>query len=312
MDSIGIGVPANYDHINAKNSIVSPSTVHIQDTGLSNFFRRYLLQKAISVFKWDLPETWASNYFLYCLYCWGYVCVVNTDKFGVIPQSCGLRGYDVMYQPTNAIITNPLLRGILEPRIGKDCVLIKLQPDYGGIYDIVSFYGDMMALCARSAGVNLLNSQLSYVFAAQNKTAAESFKKLYDNIASGEPATVIDKNLVNSDGSMSWQLFDQNVGQNYIAGTILDDMRKWEMKFDTDIGIPNANTEKKERMIVDEVNSNNIEVKTKCDLWLDELKKSCSAVNKMFGLKMSVDWRKMPESEEKNESDSINSRNVQS
>lgn len=310
MNGIGIGIPAAYDYINAQNAIVTPSTVHVQDTGLARFFKRYLLQKAISVFKWKMPETWASNYFLYCLYCWGFVSVINTNKYGVIPQSCGLRGYDVMYQPTNAIITNPLLNGILEPRIGKECTVIRLQPDYGGIYDIVSFYGDMMALCARSAGVNLLNSQLSYVFTSDNKTAAESFKKLYDNIASGEPATVIDTKLVNSDGSMAWQLFEQNVGQNYIAGQILDDMRKWEMKFDTDIGIPNANTEKKERMIVDEVNSNNIEVKSKCDLWLDELKKTCKATEKMFGIKLSVDWRKMPESEVKNAGKPINTGNV--
>ena len=309
-ETIGVGVPTYYDHINAANSIVTPSTVHVSNTGLARFFKRYLLQKAMSVFKWELPDTWASNYFLYCLYCWGYVGVINTNKYGVIPQACGLRGYDVMYQPTNAIITNPLLKGMLEPRIGTQCTVIRLQPDYGGIFDIVSFYGDMMALCAETAGTNLLNSKLSYVFGATNKQAAESFKKIYDKIASGEPAVVFDKELLNADGSIAWQPFEQNVGQNYIAGTILDDMRKWEMKFDTDIGIPNSNTDKKERLNVNEVNSNNIEVKSKCELWLDELKKSCDATNKMFGTKITVDWRKMPESEVQNEVDTVTDGNV--
>ena len=115
---IGNGIPASYDYINAANAAVSPSTVHCRNTALSQYFRRYLLQKAMSLYKWKLPEHWSKNYFLYVLYCWGYIAVVNTSKFGVIPQGCTLTGYNVFYQPTNAIITNPLLRGNLEPRIG--------------------------------------------------------------------------------------------------------------------------------------------------------------------------------------------------
>lgn len=290
----GVGAPVMYDYINAANSIVSPSTIHIEQTGLARFFRRYLLEKAIAVFKWNLPETWSKEYFLYVLYCWGYIAVVNTNKYGVIPQACGLRGYDVFYRPTNAIITNPLLSGMIEPRIDKECTLFKLQPDYGGIMDLVNFYGDMMALCAETAGVNLLNSKLSYVFTADNKAAAESFKKLMDRILSGEPASVIDKNLLRPDGSPAWQAFQQNVGQNYIVSDILSDMRKWENMFNTDIGIPNANTDKKERLISDEVNANNTETSTKCELWLEHCQEACKKTRKMFGIDISVDWRVPP------------------
>lgn len=112
-DNIGIGVPYLYDYVNCANSIVSPSTVHAERTATNRFFERYLLQKAISVFKWDIPEKWSKNYFLYVLYCWGFISIVRTDKYGVIPQACSLRGYDIFYQPTNAVITNPLLTGIL-------------------------------------------------------------------------------------------------------------------------------------------------------------------------------------------------------
>ena len=64
---IGYGAPVMYDHQNAYNSLVSPSTMHASDTGLAWYFRRYLLQKAISVFKWNIPDRWAKNYFLYVL-----------------------------------------------------------------------------------------------------------------------------------------------------------------------------------------------------------------------------------------------------
>ena len=109
FNDYGLGIPTYYDHINVQNSQIQPSTVHCSNTGLQWYFQRYLLQRIISVYKWKLPESWAENYFEYVLYCWGYISVFETDKFGVIPQACGLMGYDVMYQPTNAVISNPLL-----------------------------------------------------------------------------------------------------------------------------------------------------------------------------------------------------------
>lgn len=290
------GAPYYYNYINAETSQVTPSTVHVKDSGLCRYFTKYLLQKAMSVFEWDLPETWNKDYFLYVLYCWGYVAVVNTDKFGVIPQGCGLKGYDVFYAPTHAVIANPLLSGILEPRIGTQCELLKLQPDFSGILDLVGHYAEQMALASQSVSVNLLNSKLSYVFTAKTKALAESLKKMYDQIASGEPAVVIDSRLKNAaDGEETWKAFEQNVGGNYIVTNLLADLRKIEAMFDTEIGIPNANTDKRERLIQDEVNANNIETYSKCAMWLENLQDACKRVNDMFGLSIAVRWRKIPE-----------------
>ena len=290
------GAPYYYNYINAETSQVTPSTVHVKDSGLCRYFTKYLLQKAMSVFEWDLPETWNKDYFLYVLYCWGYVAVINTDKFGVIPQGCGLKGYDVFYAPTHAVIANPLLSGILEPRIGTQCELLKLQPDFSGILDLVGHYAEQMALASQSVSVNLLNSKLSYVFTAKTKALAESLKKMYDQIASGEPAVVIDSRLKNAaDGEETWKSFEQNVGGNYIVTDLLADLRKIEAMFDTEIGIPNANTDKRERLIQDEVNANNIETYSKCAMWLENLQDACKRVNDMFGLSIAVRWRKIPE-----------------
>lgn len=294
--AIGCGIPAEYDHINVYNAVQTPSTVHVTNTSLAWFFRRYLLQDAMSVFKFDIPDDWAIDYFLYVLYCWGFIAIVNTDKYGVIPQGCGLRGYDIFYRPTNAVISNPLLSGILEPRIGVECTLIKLQPDYGGIYDLVCYYGDMMALAAEACGVNLLNSKLAYVFMAENKASAESLKKIYDRVASGEPAVVFDKSLkADSEGKLPWETFSQNVGNNFIADRLLDALNAITNMFRTQIGLPNANTDKRERLITDEVNANNTATISKCEMWLQQLKQGFDEANRMFGLNLRVDWRNEPE-----------------
>lgn len=291
---VGYSIPETYDYINMYNAGISPSTVHVKNVALQRFFRRYLLQRAIAVFKWEIPEEWNIDYFLYTLYVYGFVGIIETNKYGVIPQHCTLYGYNVFYQPTNIIVTNPLLKGIIQPRIGEECVLMKLQPDYGGIMDLVNYYADMMALCSETASVNLLNSHLSFVFPAKDKASAESYKKLYDRVASGEPASVIDKSLFKEDGTQVWQPFQQNIGQNYIVDKVFSDLRSLENMFDTAVGIPNANTEKKERLITDEVNANNVETTLTCDKWLEELQKSCEEVKSMFGISISVDWRVNP------------------
>jgi len=295
--------PYSYDFINTVNGTVTPSTIHVQDSLLTAYFRKYLLQKVLSVFEWKMPETWSKDYFLYTLFGYGYLAIVNTNKYGVIPQQCGLQGFDIFYRPTNAIITNPLLTGFMTPKIDKQCVIIKVQPDYSSMMDIVNYYAGMMALSSETASINLLNSKLSYVFAAESKTVAKSFKKMYDKIASGEPAVVIDKSLFKTDGSKAWEAFNQNVGQNYIVGEILSDLRKWENMFNTDIGIANANTDKKERLVVAEVEANNEETTSKASLWLEQMQEACAKARNMFGIELSVDWRAKPEPVEPKEPD---------
>lgn len=286
-------MPYGYNEINQYTALGGNIT-HVCNTRAALFFKRYLFQRAFSVFEWELPANWDKRYFLYTLYGWGSLAVINTDKFGVIPQQCGYMGYNVFYQPTHATISNPLLAGIIQPEIGRQCELMYLMPDMGGIFDLVDFYGDLMALTAETIGTNLYNSKLAYVFLAGNKASAESFKKLFDDIQSGKPATVIDKNLIGADGAPAWDTFAQNLGANFITPELLETLRKLRNDFDTEIGIPNANTDKSERLIVDEVNANNVETISNCAMWLENLQECCEKVNNMFGLNVSVDWRVKP------------------
>ena len=282
----------SYDFINQYNARISPSTVHCKNTGLVMYYVRYLVQKVISVFEFmNIPESWALNYFQYVLICRGYVGILNTDKYGVIPQDCALGGYNIFYQPNFITVANPLLQDLKELKIGEDCEVIKMQPDYESIMDLIGTYADLMALCLESAGINLLNSKLAYTFAAGNKTQAESFKKMFDKIASGEPAVVVDKNLFNEDGSRNWDVFFQNLKQNYVASDILNDMKTLEDQFNTAIGIPNANTQKRERLITDEVNANNIDTEAKIGLWLDTMRRDMRRVNEMYDLDLDVRYR---------------------
>ena len=283
-----------YDYINLYNASRSPSTVHVKNSRLRNYFRKYLMQKAISVFKWNIPDEWDKDYFLYTLYGAGFIAILDTDRYGVICQQCAPGGYNLYYRPSYVIVTNPLLP-TLTLNIDRDCVLVKLQPDYSSICDIVGYYADQLALASEAMGVNLVNTKSGIVFGAENKAQAEAYKKMFDNLSEGDPATVIGKNLLNDDGSPSWFPFVASVKESYVTTDIVSDMRKIEAMFDTEVGIPNANTDKRERLISDEVNANNVETATRCELWLETVRKEFEKANAMFGLKLSVDWRVNPQ-----------------
>ena len=292
-----IEIPAGYGDINLYNAQFSPSTVHVKNVALQRYFRKYLLQKAISVFKWTLPEEWDEDYFKYVLYGLGYIAVLETRSFGVICQGGALGGYNLYYRPSYIIVTNPLLKETITANINQDCAIIKLQPDYSSIMDIVSFYADQMSLAAEALGMNLVNVKTATIFPAADRTQAETYKKMYDKIEAGDPAVVIGKHLFDDQGKPAWMPFVQNMEQQYIADKILSDMRKIEAMYDTEIGIPNANTDKAERLITDEVNANNVETATRCELWLDSIRKGIDQANKMYGLSLAVDWRVNPKTD---------------
>lgn len=290
MDYSFNGIPVFYDYINVYNSRISPSTIHI-NSQIKWYFVRQLLQEVIGLYDFRLPEDWNHDYFKYVLFVNGFISVMKTDIYGTICQHCTLGGRTIYYAPKYALISNPAFDKSYRLEIGRQCGLIKLRPDYTGVMDIVDYYSDMLALAAESAGLNLQNTKLAYVFMCADKQQAESFKKVFDQISAGNPAGFMDKKLFNDDGSPNWMMFNQNLRNTYIAGDILEDMRKWKQQFCTEVGIPNANTDKKERLIRDEVNANTTETQTKAMLWLDTIRNGMEDSNRLFGLDLDVKLR---------------------
>ena len=281
-----------------ENSGFFPSTFHGEDNKLTQYNFKYLFQRALSVFDFNIPEDWEKNFFLNTLYGIGYLIVLNTEEFGKICQFGNIYGYDLYYQPAFATVVNPLFteKGIgnkySDLRIWKDCALLRLSPNYKGIYDICRYYAELLATAETSLHVNLLNTKFSYIFGAQNKQQAETLKRMYDNIASGESAVFIDKSLYDENGNLSVATLTQDVASVYIGGNLLNDIRNVLNDFDSMVGIPNSNLQKKERLIVDEANMNNFETKALCYVWKEMLDRDIERINKMYDLNLDVKFRK--------------------
>lgn len=274
----------------------SPNTLHAYHTEIVQYYMRYLVQDVLSVYKVTMPETWDVNYVLYTLFCKGYFAVVETDRFGVIAQQCGLAGRNVFYQPSHATITNPLLRGILRPEIGTQCALVKFQPDYGNISDILYYYATLMALVYEALVMNLQAAKIAWVYFTSDKRGAETFKAMMDRIMGGDIAVAVDTDLFDQTrGDPRWTQFDNDLKRNFIGMELTEQMRALRADFHTEIGIPNANTDKRERLIVDEVNSNTIETYSRPALWLEEIERGCKVARDLFGVNLKFEWRYPPQ-----------------
>ena len=282
-------VPFYYDYINTVESSAQPANMHVLNTQVGRFYQRYLLKKALAVFKWSLPEWWDENYFLYVLYCRGYAAIFDS-QFGVIPQECGLQGYNVFYRPTDVVIANPLL-DIKRLKIGKEAVLMQLQPDYMGVLDLCGHYAEKMALASSAINQNLWHTKISTVFFAGSDAEQQSIKKAYDRMSGGDPMVVVNKNLRDADGNLKYEVFNRDVKQSYVISDLIADLRKIEAEFDTRVGIPNANTDKRERLITDEVNANNVETTILSDMWMDSIQDGIKNIRDMFGIDIKCERR---------------------
>lgn len=284
-------LPVSFNQQMIESSMFNPTATVASNVYLTRYFIRYLMQKVISVSKWDLPDNWSDKYFLYALHTCGSVVVFRTDKFGVIPQHCTLAGRNVFYQPSRAIVSNPLIDRNIDLQIGDNCVLFTMTADYGGVYDLINFYASLMSLAVESFCANTFNSRLAYVFAASGKSMAESMKKAADDVLSGKPYVVADKALFGPDGKLNAELFLNNLRQNFIAPELFDMLKDIENKFNKAVGLPAAYSLKKERMLTGELDSSNTEGQCRYKMWLDGWRKSCKDVKSMFGVDVSVRLR---------------------
>ena len=309
-------IPLNYEQINNAAGTYNPSPVKPYDNKTFAFWERALFQRALSVLDINLPEDWngsIKDLFNYILFRNGFVIVFNMDKYGTIFNFGSLSGYDIWYQPTTAIVTNPIY-GSRTMTIGKEAGILKISPDYMGIWDIISYYAEKLALLDTAVDMSLINNKYAFILAARNKAAGEGLKKVIDKINRGEPAVVADVKLFKgpNDDLDPWVSWDRgNLKESYLTTDQLNDFRTLLYNFDSEIGIPTLRSEKKERMITDEAIGLQRDAVSRSEIWLDTFNESAIEVNQMFGLNISAKRKEIPEGGAENEfSQSDNDRDV--
>ena len=247
-----------------------------------SYYSRTLFRKAMSIYKFEgIPENWDLDYMISVLLANGFITITDTEM-GVLPLRCGVSGYNVFNHPTTVIVANPVL-GNFERTIDEDCALVKISYDYRGILDIIYRYAYMLAECDCSISVNLMNSKVAFIGLVESKQQANSMKAMYDMISKGEPAVFVKGSQINQD-----TILYNHVKENFIASDIQLLKRKIMSEFLTEIGVNNANTEKRERLTDNEVEANDSEIQLNAGYWLDNIKEGFEVANRLYNLNLSI------------------------
>lgn len=279
----GISIPADYDGLNVYNSMRSVAG-RVQNDLNTQFYMRALYQRATSGTTFGLPRAWrrGKRYFKNVLFSNGFIGVINSPKYGKIPQICSFSGYGVFMQPVRMLVNQPLVQ--FDGEIGKDCELILLCGDYRGIWDIVEHYAIRLSVAITSVDCALMNERISFLAAAKSKQASETLKYLYEKISAGEPFAVYDKTIktesLSDDEDPIWT-YSQDVASQYVSDKLLADIDTILMQFDREIGIA-AVGEKKERMLTDEVQLQQDDSCARASTWFESLSDSFDMVNELF------------------------------
>lgn len=273
----------DFEYLNEYNGRRSSSGT-VENDLLTAYFMRSLYERAIAGTRFYLPETWNKNYFKNVLYLNGFIAIIKTAKYGIIPQINTLSGYGLYRQPTTVLVSQPLVE--FEGEIGTDCELIRLTPYYMGIWDIIEHYAIQLSEILTTVHVSVLASRAPFMAAAKNKTAAQTLRAIVEKITAGDIAVVYDEAVLSKNGAMNGDkepIWTQgnNVRENYIVDKLLDDLETTLKMFDREVGIA-ALGEKKERRIEVEVEQNAADAAARCETWAEMLQETFDNTNRLF------------------------------
>lgn len=278
--------PLNYNQINLGAGTYSPSSVKAYNNKSFTFWERSLFQRAESVLDFTLPDTWQGkirDFFLYCLFKYGFIAISKNNEFGEFFQPCTTSGYNFYYQPTEAIISNPLYNARL--KIGEECELLKLTPDYMGAWDIIFYYAEKFSTLDNAINMSLINCKYPFFIGAKNKTAGSALKKMLDLANKGEPAVIYDAKLTNNpnDTDLPFQIWDRgNLKNSYLTSDQLLDFQTLLNNFDSEIGIPTVPYQKKERLVADEATMRTFDGCARSVTWYNTLISSIKDIKKLY------------------------------
>lgn len=292
---------SNYDKEFKRMIDTNLSTKPSEVDGIGNrsfwFYRQKLYEKIYSRFEFEnFPESWDIDYFRDVLFQEGFLVCTKTS-LGIVALRSAYSGYNVYEKPTHATISNPVL-GTLERTIGVDCEPIYyeyMSQTYSTMEQLVTRYALLLAQIDGSLNTSLINSRISHVFTAKNKQVINTMRQMYDKVTNGTPVCFA---LFDKDMEPTLQTWFSNVKSIYIGNDLLQTKRTIINEFCTEIGISNANIDKRERLNSDEVNANNEETMTLIEMWVETLNKCFERCHDMYDeINVRVKLRKEDEHE---------------
>ena len=247
------------------------------------FYRLSLI--ALSIFKWEnLPnginERWIEKY----LFDIGECMFFKDPILGFRVSKSIDKGINIYNEP---IDLEPESTGLTKPKTyknGIDAVLIKNNDLSIPTLPTLQLYAYRLADLTRAQDVNI-TAQKTPILIITSDRQKLTMKNVFNQWSGNEPVIYGDKEM-NIDGVKVLKtdapiVFDKIQIQKH---------QLWNEVM-TFLGVNNANQDKKERLVDDEVQANNEQVKICLDVMLKARQSACMDINRIFGTNIKVNAR---------------------
>lgn len=274
----------------------------INDLTYTDYYKRLSLI-ALACNQWDnLPNNISERWIERFLYSEGKCVVFEDKKMGLMVTKCEefgtLNNYDepTLVQP---VANNYQYEG--EPLInGKNCVVIWNNDLMVPTRNTIQLFAYRLADITRTADINI-GAQKTPTMLVGNDKNILSLKTVYKQWSGNEPVIYFNKdgingNIIQAIKTDAPPVFDK----------LRDEKHQIWNECMTFLGINNANMDKRERLVTDEVRANNEQVDISGDTMLKSRQEACERINKMFKTNISVRKRNAPEIENTGVSEGVN------
>ena len=239
---------------------------------------------ALSIFKWEgLPETCNERFLEDCLFHYGCAVFVDDPEMSFLNLKVNIAGdLNVYNEPLAFQAFSTGYSRIFE---ADKCVYIKNNYLNKSTDSTIILFAERLAKLELAMDVNINAQKTPILIRCDDKTKM-SLEAVYNQYEGDRPVIFGAKSLQEK------PLETLVTGAPFVADKLREEKRAvWNEALEF-LGInTNPADKKKERLIVDEVESNNEQIDIQALTMLLCRQNACKAINKMFGLDLSVSKR---------------------
>lgn len=257
---------------------------------------------ALNLFEWkNLPPTIEERYIEKALFDKGLVCLVNDENFGEIVVGCSYsQNMNIWGEPTEVITTgyNYIKRFNIENTINTsytrdselnniiETAIVCQNNDLAlSTREILEYYINKLVEVELSTFTNVYLQKFPFLINT-TKDNEMTMKTLISKVDKGEPYIMYNKKI--ADLSNAVDVFNLNVP--FVADKLMQYRFETEREIYTLFGF-NNNFEKKERLLTDEVNSNNDFINCNIDSMFKKRQQFADLMNAKYGWNVQVKKR---------------------
>lgn len=257
----------------------------IMNNDTYNDYLERMKKICLSMFEWqNLPQSMNARFLEMCLFYIGQAAFIYDDELGFLNTMAADGGYVNIYGlPTEINCYSyrfnqrrSLYMTDTGEEKGKECILVMNNYERVATTDTISLFAYRLAEAQRTADVNIKANRTPILITTDQKQYF-TLKKTYEEYDGNTPAIFADKNLISPDALKAIK-----TDAPFICNDIYQYKREIWNEFLTFMGIQNL-SEKRERLISGEVDSNNELLNLNLQALLIPRKEACKQFNEKYG-----------------------------